>query len=128
MDEDAEVANQAVELTMLTGDSAYSKMQFNRCMSFEARSSLPNRTPDSQTWRCMDDASSDSSLSDSAWRNQSFEPFEVETQATEVKFLRGQLTKKVRQSNHSAVAECVVLKKEERGSYICVCVATYAPL
>ena len=103
MEEDTELADQrvrdhTVELSLLSGDPAYNSMQFNRCMSFEARSSLPNRSADSQIWRCMDDSSSDSGLSESAWRNQSFQPFEMEEQATEVTFLRGQLTKKVRRS------------------------------
>jgi len=97
---DQRVRNHTVELSLLSGDPAYNSMQFNRCMSFEAHSSLPNRSADSQIWRCMDDSSSDSGLSESAWRNQSFQPFEVEEQATEVTFLKGQLTKKEEECEH----------------------------
>lgn len=78
----------AVELSSVAGTS--SSRQFDRSSSFSAGNPVE--------W---DDDSSDSSeslqeASPSSWATGAFEPFEVEEQATEVKYLRSAYTKKVR--------------------------------
>jgi hypothetical protein len=78
----------AVELSSVAGTS--SSRQFDRSSSFTAGNPVD--------W---DDDSSDSSeslqeASPSSWATGAFEPFEVEEQATEVKYLKSAYTKKVR--------------------------------
>lgn len=80
-------SQRAVELSNVASSSS---RQFDRSSSFTAGNPV--------AW---DDDSSDSSeslqeASPSSWATGAFEPFEVEEQATEVKYLRSAYTKKVR--------------------------------
>eukprot|EP00882_Tetradesmus_deserticola_P006617 GHRQ01006968.1.p1 GENE.GHRQ01006968.1~~GHRQ01006968.1.p1 ORF type:complete len:248 (+),score=81.55 GHRQ01006968.1:207-950(+) len=82
----------SVELSNVAGTS--SSRQFDRSSSFTAGNPA--------NW---DDDSSDSSeslreASPSSWATGAFEPFEVEEQATEVKYLRSAFTKKEQECEH----------------------------
>lgn len=75
----------AVELSSVAGSSS---RQFDRSASFSAQTS--NWDDDSS-----DSAESQQGASPSSWATGAFEPFEVEEQATEVKYLKTAYDKKV---------------------------------
>jgi hypothetical protein len=107
-----EIGSSGVEMLALRGCSSYTSMQFNRSSSFTARAS-PDCSMDSEQWQPMqaqgDDGATSSATTAPAWGQPGFEPFEVEEQdATEVKYLKGALLKKVR----PAWSACMLFHKQ----------------